>query len=66
MQIQTTIIETSQTAALGATFQVTVYEQSISVFCDCCSNQATGTKDALRNQGWSFFNGSEFCPNCND
>lgn len=37
----------------------------ISVYCDCCDNQSRGTKDELKNRGWGFGGGSEFCPECN-
>lgn len=65
MQVQTTTIETTNTAAAGANFQVTTFEQKTTAFCDCCDNQSTGTKDELKRRGWEFGGGAEFCPECN-
>lgn len=65
MQVQTTTITTETINASGADFQVKTYEMKMTAFCDCCDNQATGTKDDLRGRGWGFGNGSEFCPACN-
>lgn len=65
MQIQTTTITTEKMNVEGDNFQVTVFEQTTTAFCDCCDNQSTGTKDELKRRGWGFANGAEFCPMCN-
>ena len=65
MQIQTTITTKETQNIEGSFFEIKTIEQTTSVFCECCSNQATGTKEGLRHQGWSFGNGCEFCPTCN-
>lgn len=40
--------------------------ETINAFCDCCDNQANGTREQLAANGWGFGRGSEFCPECND
>jgi len=65
MQIQTTTITTETMEVLGDNFQITTFEQSISAFCDCCSNQASGTKTSLENSGWYLGRNEQFCPECN-
>lgn len=65
MQFTITTIEAKNTVAANVNFQVTVYEQKTTAFCDCCDNTSTGTKQELKNRGWGFGNGSEFCPECN-
>jgi hypothetical protein len=52
MQTQTLTITTETMNASGENFQITTFENRISAFCDCCSNQASGTKIELQNQGW--------------
>lgn len=65
MQVQTTTTTTEYTQAVGANFKVTTFEQKTTAFCDCCDNQSTGTVNELKRRGWSFAQGSEFCPECN-
>ena len=65
MQVETTIITTELQTVFGQTFEIKTYEQSITAFCDCCPNQATGVKDNLINQGWYLSQREEFCPECN-
>lgn len=65
MQYQVTTIATETINVVGANFQITTFEQKTSAFCDCCNNQAHGTKAELVSQGWGFGSGSEFCPECN-
>ena len=66
MQIQTTTITTENTQVLGTNFQITTFDQKTTAFCDCCRNSQSGTKEQLKNYGWGFSQGAEFCPNCND
>jgi hypothetical protein len=66
MQIQTTTITTENTTSFGANFQITTFEQTVSAFCDCCDNQATGAEETLKNQGWELNSSCQFCPDCND
>jgi len=65
MAYNTTTIERTKTKVQGINFQVTVYEMKTTVFCDCCDTSATGTKRQLKNAGWTFGGGSEFCPEHN-
>jgi hypothetical protein len=65
MQVQTTITTTETIPVSNNFFKITTYEMTISAFCDCCINQASGTKTELENAGWSFGTGSEFCSECN-
>ena len=58
MQIQTTTITTETIPVSLDFFKVTTYEMPIIAFCDCCANQASGTKTELENAGWSFGKGS--------
>jgi hypothetical protein len=65
MQIQTTTITTEQTQSFGANFQITVFEQETTAFCDTCPNNASGTKQTLENRGWYLGSREQFCPECN-
>ncbi len=65
MQIQTTTITTETMESFGANFQITIYEQKMTAFCDCCDNQSTGTKQQLENRGWEMNANCQFCPECN-
>lgn len=65
MQVQTTTITTETMTAIGANFQITTFEQATTAFCDCCDNQASGTKDELKRRGWYLGQREEFCPECN-
>ncbi|HEX8248983.1 MAG TPA: hypothetical protein VF599_12470 [Pyrinomonadaceae bacterium] len=65
MLAETLTITTETQNAQGAGFQITTFEMTQSVFCDCCSNSADGTKTELTRRGWSFAQGAEFCPDCN-
>jgi len=49
----------------GNHFQITTIEATISAFCDCCDNRATGTKAELEARGWHCGNREQFCPECN-
>lgn len=50
---------------LGSHFQITTIEATISAYCDCCDNQATGTKSQLENRGWYCGSREQFCPEHN-
>lgn len=65
MTVETTTITTDNMTVENLPFTITTFEQTTTAFCDCCPNQATGTKEQLKRQGWSFGNGSEFCSECN-
>lgn len=65
MTVQTLTITTETTQAAGANFKVTTFEQTTTAFCDCCPNQANGTKEGLERQGWSMGSREQFCPDCN-
>jgi hypothetical protein len=65
MQVQTLTITTEAETIGNVNFQITTFEQTITVFCDCCPNQQSGTKTQLERQGWSIGRNAEFCPNCN-
>lgn len=66
MQVQATTITTENTQVLGANFQITTFEQTVSAFCDCCDSQATGAEENLKNAGWHLGSRQQFCPNCNE
>jgi hypothetical protein len=66
MQIQTTTITTETANIIGANFQITTFEQTVSAFCDCCDSQASGAETVLEKQGWFLGSQAQFCPNCND
>jgi hypothetical protein len=66
MLVQTTITTIKSTTLLGADFQITTIEQTVSAFCDCCPNQTIGSEEALKQQGWSLSSNCQFCPECND
>lgn len=65
MQVQTTTVTTERTIVADTTFKITTFEQTTTAFCDCCSNQSTGTVSELKRRGWGFAQGAEFCPMCN-
>lgn len=65
MQIQTTTKTIENQTVENVNFQLTTYEQKLSAFCDCCSNNATGTREALENRGWYLGRREQFCPECN-
>lgn len=48
-----------------ATIQTTKPPQIILAYCDCCPNQATGTKENLECRGWYLDTNQQFCPRCN-
>lgn len=66
MQVTTNITttETAQTGD-GSNFKITIFEQRTSAFCDTCPNEASGSSEALENQGWLLGNREQFCPECN-
>lgn len=64
MTVETTTVTKQQTEVESVVFDVTIYEMNRTVFCDTCPNQATGTKDELKQSGWTLENGSEFCGDC--
>lgn len=61
MAFQTTTIATQTQTVDSAVFQITTFEQRITVFCDCCDATETGTKTQLENRGWLLCGTSEFC-----
>lgn len=61
MQIQTPTITTEQMNAPGANLQI----KKLNAFCDCCDNQASGTKEDLARRGWGLSSDCQFCPECN-
>lgn len=65
MQVETTITTTETQTVGNMNFQIKTFEQTISAFCDCCPNQANGTKPELEKRGWELNANSQFCPNCN-
>lgn len=66
MQIQTLTITTeTQTTSDNTSFKITTFEQTTTAFCDCCDNQASGTKQDLTRRGWHLGSREEFCPECN-
>ncbi len=66
MQIQTTTITTETMPVQNVNFQITTFEQTTSVFCDCCDTEAKAEKSQLENRGWYLGQREQFCPECND
>lgn len=65
MQVTTTTITTENATVIGTNFQITTFEQSVSAFCDCCDNRASGAEETLIGQGWYLGSRQQFCPECN-
>ena len=65
MLAETLTITTETQIADGVSFQITTFENTITAFCDCCSNSADGTKSELENRGWHCGRNEQFCPDCN-
>ncbi len=65
MQVQTTTVTTETMSVENNQFQITNFEEAVTAFCDCCPNQATGTKDELARRGWWVGQNEQFCGECN-
>lgn len=65
MQVTTTTITTETAREEGANFKITIFEQRVTAFCDICPNEASGSSEALENQGWHLGSREQFCPECN-
>ncbi len=40
--------------------------ETVEAHCDCCSNQASGERSELENEGWYCGRNEQFCPSCNN
>ena len=65
MQVQTTVVATEHLTVENTNFRVITHEQSITAFCDCCSNEAFGKANDLKARGWHLGSREQFCPECN-
>ncbi len=65
MKVVTLTKTTTHEVILGQNFQIEVFAESITVFCDCCPVQATANRLTLESSGWYLGNKAQFCPECN-
>lgn len=64
MQSTTLTITTEQVKAGMDLFKLTSFEMKTEAFCDICGTSQSGTEKSLKDAGWSFARGAEFCPTC--
>ena len=65
MTVETTTVTKQQAEVENISFDVTIYEMRTTAFCECCPNEASGTRTSLESQGWHLGQNEQFCPECN-